>query len=78
MEQRRMSTLVAKGKDGNVVAPGSPVTDFRGETAEFKYASRANTEGKDGKVVVRMVDGWEPEHYARVWGLTVEQEARRG
>lgn len=45
---------------------GSTVTDFRGDTGILESVTRANEDGRDGKVVV---DG--REYYARVWGLRV-------
>lgn len=63
--------------DGTEVRPGDTVTDFRGDTAVFHAATRANDPdgqnslGRDGKVQVGGQFG--PEYYARVFGLTVRE-----
>lgn len=63
--------LVARDiKSGKVVEPGAVVTDHRGEEATFEQATRANTDDRDGKV---LVGG--REFYARVFDLIVSEAA---
>jgi hypothetical protein len=65
---------IAIDKEGNVVEPGSTVTDFRGDTATFVAATRANSADRDGKVSIRKA-GWsfDSEVYARVVDLEVRE-----
>jgi hypothetical protein len=68
-------------KDGNEIHRGDIVTDFRGETATFRYVSRGPDIGKSAKVVVERVYNGPPtngygmpgqhENYAGVFDLTV-------
>lgn len=54
---------------GNPVKNGDTVTNFRGETGTFEYATRAESLGKSGKVVVNG-----REYYDKVWNLRVPCE----
>lgn len=63
-------------KTGAEVREGDTVTDFRGETATFCSASRAESPGKSGKVIVKLPDGERREYYDRVYDLRVVTEER--
>ena len=54
---------------GNEVKPGNTITDFRGNLAIFIAATRANEDGRDGKV--RVGGEYGVEYYARVFNLEV-------
>jgi hypothetical protein len=60
--------LRAYRKDGREVRPGDTVTDFRGDTGTFQYATRAPGGHRTGKV---MVSGGET--YMTVWDLVVRE-----
>lgn len=72
-----MKVLKAFTKLGTEVRAGEGVTDFRGEVQEFCRATRANGEGRDGKVAVyvsRDADNDSTrELYAGVFGLEVRE-----
>lgn len=56
---------------GKPVKPGAAVTNFRGEKWKLVRPTRANDEGRDGKVLVKK-GAWEQEFYAGVFDLAVE------
>jgi hypothetical protein len=61
---------------GHLVKPGDTVTDFRGDTATFVRATRAQGGGKTGKVLTRDANGHERELYDRVYNLTVTEQVQ--
>ena len=64
--------LVARNiQTGEEVKPGDVIKNFLGETVKFSRATRSNSPGRDGKI---MVDGGVFEFYARVFGLMVTEE----
>lgn len=56
---------------GKPVAEGDEVVDFRGDKWKFVSPSRANEEGRDGKIIVER-DGMRRELYASVFDLAVK------
>lgn len=73
--------FVVTRENGDYVVSGDIVTSFRGERAEFLSATRARTQGKSGKVLVRWLDSlavrssFQAEYYDAVFGLTVKELA---
>lgn len=69
--------MVLKAVDsmGQDVNPGDTMLDFRGERAILVKATRAKTDNKMGKVVVRWVGDRNPdrqlEYYDKIFDLTV-------
>ena len=59
-------------KTGTAVKPGSTVTDFRGEKWKLVKATRARSEGHEGKVLVKK-GTWEQEFFAGVFDLDVKE-----
>ena len=61
-------------KNGKEVPSGAIVSDREGNQAVLLAAIQLNQPGKDGKVLVRWVDGdFQHTYYARIFGLTVEE-----
>lgn len=73
--------FIVTNASGDYVSIGDIVTDFRGNRAEFLAATRAQSPGKSGKVLVRWLDSpFNPdspsgEYYDMVFGLTVKDIA---
>ena len=62
---------VTRRGTGEVIAPGTVITDRSGEAHTFRYATRPTTAGTSGKVVVDSSDWPDRELYASVFGLIV-------
>lgn len=75
--QEATAMFVTTRQNGDYVVSGDIVTDFRGNRAEFLAATRAQSPGKSGKVLVRWLDGPgtgnSAEYYDMVFGLTVKE-----
>ena len=64
---------VVRKDTGEIIAPGTIITDSAGEAHTFRYATRPTIDGRSGKVVVSSAGGHEHELYAHVFGLRVDR-----